>query len=56
MKIFELIVRGLQAAAKIVTGIRDARAKDVDDALQATAAGRAAHDAAKNAGRPEPRK
>ncbi len=44
------IVEGLKAIAQIVTGVKDARAKSVDDALEASAAGRAADDAATHAG------
>jgi hypothetical protein len=51
MKVVELVVRGLEAVARIVTGIRDSRKANVKDALQSTAAGRAAHEAATRAGR-----
>lgn len=51
MKILELVVRGVEAVAKLVSSIRDARKANVKDALQATAAGRAAHEAATRAGR-----
>lgn len=45
------IVRGLEAVRDIVVAVRDARRANVKDALQSTAAGRAAHDAATRAGR-----
>lgn len=45
------IVDGLGYLRDIVVGVKDARAKSVDDALEATAAGRAAHDAAERAGK-----
>jgi hypothetical protein len=48
----KFVVDALKAVASIVGGVRDARAKNVNDALQSTAAGRAAHDAAAQAGRP----
>jgi hypothetical protein len=51
MKVLDLIVRGLEAAVKLVTGVRDARRANVKDALGGYASGRSAHDAASQAGR-----
>ena len=51
MKVLEWIVRGVEAVAKIVTGVRDARKANVKDALNGYASGRSAHDAATRAGR-----
>ncbi len=50
MSVFDTLVAGLRAVADIVSGIREARARSVNDALEATAAGRSAYEAEKTAG------
>lgn len=45
-----MILDGLGKVRDIVIGVRDARRANVNDALEATEAGHAAHDAAECAG------